>query len=346
MNGRLRSLDQMLPAEPLALVRSRVAAEFATVSRAGVPIDSPCLTFTNAALTTIDVGTGVAYPAKAERARANPKVGMLFEGGAGEPVVSIAGYAAVHDADIQANLERYLAETILAPNVDPALVPWENTRRRLYYLARIVVAVAPAHIRWWPNRAAMEHAPHEWRAEPGTAFPVSDPPPTGKPSAAPPWTHRPWPDLAGEAIAGGLPAHLTLLDDAEFPLPMRVRDVQRTASGFGMIVPRGAPWSGGKATLSFAGKEVFVGEAARDGERIALAVERTLPILPMMEERGALKAEVLARLDARLAKEMARRGQPIPVVPPTPPQPSAGALYRAAAAKALDNSKVGSSVAD
>src|SRR5689334_154089 len=129
----VHKFSEFLPAEALQLIRTRVSAEFATVSAAGVPIDTPLFFFPNADLTTLDIGTGVSYPAKAERARRNPKVGMLVEGEADEPVISIAGYAAVQDADIQANVERYLAETIFSPNVDPAVVPWEVTQKRLYY---------------------------------------------------------------------------------------------------------------------------------------------------------------------------------------------------------------------
>jgi predicted secreted protein len=45
---------------------------------------------------------------------------MLFEGGAGEPVVSLSGMAVVRDTESQANLERYLSEEILTTMLGPA----------------------------------------------------------------------------------------------------------------------------------------------------------------------------------------------------------------------------------
>lgn len=340
----MEPFSSFLPPEALRLIRTRVSAEFATVSAAGVPIDTPAFFFANDDLTTLDIGTGVSYPAKAERARRNPKVGMLVEGEADQPVLSIAGYAAVHDADIQANVVRYLAETIFSPNIDPAVVPWETTQQRLYYVSRIIVAVAPVHVRWWPSRAAMDAPPQTWRAPLGTVFPRSDPPPAGAPSQAPQWPQKPWTDLADQALGSGMPAHLTLLDDEGFPLPIRVRGCRRSAEGFRMVVPKAAPWSQGKATLSFVGKETFVGEASVDGAGTVFSVERALPILPMMASREGIGAEELEALNARLAAEMQRRGQPLPRVPDVPPPPTEGAKFRAAAARAIDANSVGGGI--
>jgi hypothetical protein len=340
----MQKFSEFLPPEAMRLIRTRMSAEFATVSAAGVPIDTPLFFFPNAELTTLDIGTGLSYPAKAERARRNPKVGMLVEGEADQPVIAIAGYAAVHDADIQANVERYLAETIFSPNVDPAIVPWEVTQQRIYYVARIIVAVAPAHVRWWPSRAAMDEPPQSWRAPSDTVFPQSDSAPAAPPSKASAWPQRLWPELAEEALASGMPAHLTLLDEEGFPLPIRVRDVRRHERGFRLVVPKAAPWSEGKATLSFVGKEIFVGEARKEGEATLLHVERALPILPMMASRDGISAADLDALNARLAEEMQRRGQPLPKVPDAPPSPTEGATFRAAAAKAIDITSVGGGI--
>lgn len=337
----LTSLADIVPEPVLALLRRGITAEFATLTAAGEPIDTPTFYFPSADLTSLDIGTGLAYPAKAERARRNPRVGMMVEGGPQDPVVSVAGLAAMRDADIQANLERYLAETILAPNVDPAVVPWEKTRSRLYYLARILVCVYPVHVRWWSSREAMDEPPQEWRAPADTRFPLSDPPPNGRASPAPAWRQPPWPELADQAITGGLAAHVTACDADGFPVPVRARSIARATEGFRLTVPAGTPWTDGPASVSFAGKEIFVGRAVRSGNDIDFIVDRCLPVLPMMDDRTGMAPQVRNQLDARLREELTRRGQPMPVVPPTPPEPTAGALLRAAALQAIDPTRVG-----
>lgn len=329
-----------LPHAVVRLIRSASVAEFATISKAGLPIDTPTLVFPDAALTTLDVATGLAYPAKADRARRNPQVGMLFEGGPDQPVVSVAGVAAVCDADLQANMDRYLSETILAQPVSPAFTDWAVTREAVWYLTRILIRVTPRLIRWWDCPEAMDHLAHEWRAPKQSALLTSDPAPAGQGSTAPDWPQPPWHDLAARVLANkggpggyGAPGHLTLLDPEDYPLSFRVTGIAAVEGGFRVTLPRGLPWmAGGYGTLSFAGLEVFVGQVVLGEGTALMTVERALPILPIADDPAQVlrpKPATREQLMQRLAHETVRRGQVFPKAPDRPPEPTQGAKIRA-----------------
>jgi Pyridoxamine 5'-phosphate oxidase len=323
-----------LPDNVIDLLGSVTNAEFGTVSSVGVPIDTPMYLFPSDDMQTFDVATGLSYPAKAERARNNPKVGLLFEGDAGDPVVSIAGHAQVRDTDLQANVERYIAET---GHDIPAEIPWEVARKAVWYWTRIIVAITPVRILWWDNAAAMDGAPHRWDAPAGAVYPSASPRPPGELSKPGQWSQPSWPEQAAGMMASGLPAHLTRCDPEGYPLPIRARSVELTADGFTLDLPAGSPWAtdgrGAKATLSFVGLSTFVGEVTGAGSATTLRVERALPIHPIMAspvEQFAPTDATYDKLMSRLRHETSRRGQPIPTVPVVKPTPTAGAQRRIA----------------
>jgi hypothetical protein len=321
---------QDLPGYVTDLMLSALHVQFATVSGAGVPIDTPVMAFPSDDLATISGATGLAYPVKAERARRNPKVGLLIEGGADEPVVSIAGICAVRDADIQANLIRYLSET--AHYSVGTSRSWALTRQAVWYWARIIMEVTPKRILWWDNRAAMDRPPQVWNAPADTVYPRSDPAPAAPPSAASNWPPRDWRAFARPFVDRDAPGHLTLLDPEGFPLPIGVRGVRMTDAGFELQVPLGAPWADAEAaTFTFAGCATFVGSVSGLAGVRYLKVARMLPVHPMIDDPGQVlepSDEVRAALLDRLGQELARRGQPIPVVPEERPAPTPGALRR------------------
>jgi hypothetical protein len=321
-----------LPKEVIELVRSAAVLEFATVSAAGYPIDTPTYCFTPDDFTSIDVATGLAYPAKAERARRNPKVGLLIEGRApGEPLVAIAGLAAVRDSNIQGNASRYIEETSTSAAVD---VPWSIARKAIWYWCRIIISVTPVRVLWWPDGVRLGEAPCAWSAPAGMSFPASDLAPLGAVSPAPNWSQPAWPELAASALTSGMAGHLTSVDAEGFPLPFRVADISHTDDGFIFRVPAGAPWDRpGKATLSFEGRATFVGVAAERGAWMTFAVERALPILPMVADHSELWEPSEATRDKlmrRLSYELDRRGQSFPEIPQEKPTPTAGAVRRMA----------------
>jgi hypothetical protein len=318
-----------LPDRVLALMRSGSVAEYATVSAAGTPIDTPVLYFPSDNLRSFDLATGLSYPAKAERARRNPKVGLLLEGGPNEPVISIAGMAAVRDCDLQANALRYLSE---AAYTLPHKPDWSLARRAVWYWTRIIVEITPARIRWWDNPAEMVHPPHCWDAPRGTIFPKSDPPPPGKTSKAAKWEERRWQDLAATALKRNGSGHLSVIDAEGFPLPIRARAIAQTETGFTLEVPHGIRWDvSGKACLTFGGIETFLGYATTGNGRVAMIVERSLPVFPMTKDMTQLwepTPDTREQLMRRLEEETRRRGQPVPTIPVDRPPPSEGYRLR------------------
>lgn len=324
------SLEKELPQAVVDKLKTAIHSEFGTVSSAGVPIDTPMLFWPTDKLRSFCVGTGLAYPAKAERARKNPKTGLLVEGDESEPVVAISGLAAVHDSNLQGNMEYYLAETAYF-RVGPA--PWPLARKAVWYWTRMIVEITPTTIYWWDNPAAMDGPPHVWKAPSDMVYPKSDPAAPGSVSAAPKWPQRPWADQARDALGRGEPGHLTLLDAGGFPLSFRARSIKLTADGFELDMPAGLPWpkGGGKATLSFLGRATFVGDVSGAGRETVLDVERALPVHPFVAVPNELWEPSPTNYEAmmgRLVHETRRRNQPIPTVPEEEPTPSAGARIR------------------
>ena len=325
-----------LPGPVLDLMRSGSVASFATVSAARVPIDTPVLYFPGEGLGTFNLTTGISYPAKAERARRNSKVGLLLEGGPDEPVIAIAGMAAVRDADLQANVERYLAEAAYTLPMGP---DWALARQAVWYWTRIIVEVTPARVVWWDHPAALDQVPHRWQAAADTIYPQSDPAPPGKVSQPASWEQPAWQDLAQAAKVRGAKCHLSLIDSEGFPLPMPVRRAEVNAEGFTLELPRGIPGPlAGKACLTYGGIETFVGEISGAKGRASFKVERVLPVFPMTRDMTQLwqpTGDTKAQLMRRLGEETARRGQPVPAIPEDRPPASEGYQRRMARMQAL-----------
>ena len=109
--------------------------------------------------------------------------------------------------------------------------------------------------------------------------------------------------------------------------------------GFELIVPAGVPWSGnGKASLSFEGLEVFIGEATKADGRIHMRVDRALPFHPLMNDPREMfqpSPETYQTLMRRPTHESDRRGVPVPVIPAVKPASTHGAKLREARLAAL-----------
>jgi len=317
------------PQSVVDLVRSVTRAEYATISAAGVPIDTPVAIFSSEGLASFDLTTGLSYPAKAERARRNPRTALLFEGRADEPVVLIQGFACVRDKDLQGNVQRYLAEVGYTLPFDPA---WELARQAVWYWTRILVEIRPARVFWWASPAAMVSQPNRWNAPEGTVYPPSDPAPPG-PASKPAHWEQPssWRDLAQRALAHAAPGHLSLVDAEGFPVTVRVVSIALEPEGFRLGLPTGLPLSvTGNASLTFNGIETFIGAMTTPD---FLHIDRTLPIFPMTDDPCQLwqpAPHTRDELMKRLIEETRRRGQPIPAIPAERPEPTEGYRLRMA----------------
>lgn len=317
--------------EVVVTIEGSIVTEFATVSGAGVPIDTPLYCFPHDDLATIDVATGLSYPAKAERARRNSKVGMLLSGGQDGPVVLVRGRAAVRDSDLQANAVRCIAETGF--DAISYGLPWSEARRAVWYWTRMIIEVTPERVMWWDSPRTMDDSPKVCSPAPDVVFPTSDPAPVGRISSAAGWRLPPWRQLAESRADGSALPHLTICDADGYPLPVQVQSCELTPDGFRMRVPRGVPWTGvGPATVTFFGLETFVGTVVTEGDICSITIDRALPLNPLMENPIEVlqpSDEVKETLLRRLEHEVSRRGQKIPTIPIEQPLPTRLAKVRA-----------------
>jgi hypothetical protein len=323
------NLLERLPDAAKDLIRAGINSSFTTISSAGVPIDTPLLIFYPEDLGTIDFGTGVAYPTKAERARRNPKVGLLIEGGKHEPVISIAGMAAVRDTNIQANTIRYISEV---GHYGPSLMqPWEVAHKAVWYWSRIIMEVTPKKVMWWDNRAAMDGPPHLLEQPAGTVYPTSDPAPAAKASKPVDWPQAPWQEHIRSFLDRNAPGQLSLFDDDGFALPFTARNIRLDGDTLVMEMPAGLPWTQTKGTagFTFEGRATFVGDVSKEGATYRFRIERMLPYMPMViDSQQVLVPEGKEALIERLRGELGRRGQDIPSIPPAKPDATPGSKRR------------------
>jgi hypothetical protein len=306
-----------------------ITCEYASLTRNGTPITIPTTPYVGNG--TLDVSTGLTYPAKAERARRNGKVALLFADpiGAGHgaaPVVLVQGHAAVRDADLQANTDRYAR--VAAEKLPQATKgqPKFLLRRFAFYYARIWIEITPLRIRRWADRA-LDTQPHEWRLEPAPHLPSSDPTPPGH--QPPPWKEAPqeWREPAARALRELPLADLTAVDSDGYPVCVPVSAGVLAGDEVAMRLGAGAPsLPDGPACLTVHGHDeqftsqenhTLVGTLSSDAGAPKLHVERALASWSITGSRAKIAVDFLRNgrsLAPRLKAEAARRGQPVPRV--------------------------------
>jgi hypothetical protein len=146
-----------LPQEVQQTFGRFITTEYTTIGADGQPITWPVTPYYRAGGPEIDVTTGIGYPKKANDARRNSRVSLLFSDPTGSkmeqpPAVLVQGTAKVDTADLAANRDRYYRESqeklpavkqMLPPKFIQGLFDW--------YFTRIYVHVRPERVYVWPG---------------------------------------------------------------------------------------------------------------------------------------------------------------------------------------------------
>jgi hypothetical protein len=322
------------PEELLPLFERAITVEYASLTRANAPITYPLTPYVGEDGLTLDVSTGLTYPAKAERARRNPKVALLYSdplgsGLDGAPVALVQGLATVRDSDLQANTDRYVRLGMAKLPDTYKGQPRFLLRSVAWYYARIWIQVTPMRMLWWPE-GRLDEPPREWTAPEGTNAPSSDPAPPGKQPA--PWVEQPsdW-RAAAEQTLRELPSRdLTFVGKDGFPVCLPVTEISLRPEGFRLNnAARLADASPeGPACLTFHAHDegfsyqqnrVLVGQISpKEDGTLIFEVERLLGNWSISQNKLSFMFDFMFRkgrqLRPRLKAESARRGQPVPKV--------------------------------
>jgi hypothetical protein len=306
-----------------------ITCEYASLTRAGAPVTVPSTPYVGAG--TLDVSTGLSYPAKAERARRNPKVALLFGDriGAGAdqaPVVLVQGHAAVRDSDLQGNTDRYARLAMKKLPEATKGQPKFLLRRMKFYYARIWIEIVPQRVLWWPDRE-LAGEPRVWEAVSARDLPASDPAPSGRQPSA--WLTPPseWRELAAHALRELPLADLTFVDADGYPVCLPVMPGELVDDEVELKLGAGAPpLRTGSACLTVHGHDerftmqenhTLVGTLTDHQTGPRLRVERALADWSITGNRAQIAVGFMRKgrtLTPRLKGEAARRGQAVPKV--------------------------------
>ena len=162
-------MTSSLPPEIQGVFEKFVTTEFTTIDASGQPITWPLTPYYKPGDPCVDVTTGLGYPKKANDARANPRVAMLFSDPTGSglddpPMVLVQGTADVDDRDLRANRERYDRELAQKLPATKEMAPPAFMKRFLeWYYTRIYLHVRPERVYFWPG-CDVTREPQLWDA--------------------------------------------------------------------------------------------------------------------------------------------------------------------------------------
>jgi hypothetical protein len=245
-----------LPLEIQEVFDRFITTEFTTVDRRGQPITWPLTPYYRPGDHCISVTTGLGYPKKANDARANPKVALLFSDGTGSgiddpPQVLVQGTAQVDDADLDANRERYrreMAEKL--PHAASGMPPKAFDRFLSWYLTRIYLHVRPERIYVWPDGDAAKE-PRMFDTHMEEVRSGHDEEPAG-PHAGTEGGRIAWDQRIDELGSRYTEAVVSLVAPDGFPFSVRLPiDLDRQARRIRIGgAPLGVPWQPGLACVT------------------------------------------------------------------------------------------------
>ena len=305
-----------------------IMTEFTTVDGRGQPITWPVTPYYRPGETCIDVTTGLGYPKKANDARADPRVALLFSDPTGSglqspPMVLVQGTAEVDDRDLEANRRRYEEESAeKLPHTQDEMPPRFVRRFFNWYFTRLYVHVRPERVYVWPSGdAAAEPRLLDAHLEEVRSGHVEEPP---APLAPPDSGTEAWDDRIDELGRRYTSAVLSLVAPDGFPFSVRAPvSVDRSARRVridGELV--GVPLHPGLACLTahdhderFTWQENFQvrGDLVEEDGGWAIVPRKLIGGFELppgsMVDRLRLNAQKARRFRRTAKRELARRGR-------------------------------------
>src|SRR5206468_3704978 len=146
-----------LPQEVRDAFERFITCEYTAIDARQQPIVWPVTPYYSSGAPTLDTTTGLGYPKKAEDARRNPHVSLLFSDPTGSRIESgiqvlVQGMAEVDDRDLEANRERYERESAVKLRRGRAVrMPRLLRGMFAWYANRIYIKVRPERVFVWPD---------------------------------------------------------------------------------------------------------------------------------------------------------------------------------------------------
>lgn len=249
-------MTSSLPQEVRECFERFITTEYTTVDPRQQPITWPVTPYYDPGGTTVDITTGLGYPKKADDAKRNRRVALLFSdptgAGIGDPrQVLVQGIADVDDRDLDANKERYWRESWeKLPGTRDAHPPKFMRGLFGWYYTRIYVKVRPERVFVWdhgdPTSEPMVHDSHLEEVRSGHS---EEPAEAHEPKAG---GAAVWDQRMDELGARHPTAVLSWVGPDGFPLSVRLpvspeATARRVALG---AEPAGLPLAEGRACLT------------------------------------------------------------------------------------------------